>query len=86
MTDREWGEHLCQRLVAAIGREVPPEVWRWDRAQRMVEEAEGALDEEIRRLNRGHGDRQRAIRLGLEVLAAWRAAVQEWRRANVRVA
>lgn len=86
MTGYEWGTIVCRRLHARISAEVPPEVWGWERAQRMVEAPTAAFCDEIREVGQGRGDRKRAVQLGNEVREAWAVAVGEWRRANVKAA
>lgn len=72
MSDVEWCERLLSRLSAAIAKEAPAGVGAWDEAWSRVELSSRALLDELRGIEGGGGDRERAKGLGLDVLAAWR--------------
>lgn len=74
MTARAWCDWFCARLHAAIARDAPAGLGRLDAAWEMVEVPSRALLTEIRKLEAGAGDKERAKALGMEVLAAWRRA------------
>lgn len=78
MTAHQWTAHLCRRLHAAVIREVPAGIGAWDEAWRIVEAPSAALLRELERIERGRGSRERAKRLALAVLEAWRTAAARY--------
>ncbi len=74
-----WCQRLLERLSAAIAREAPEGIGRWDEAWQRVDRPSRELLLELRRIERGGGDPERAKRLGMDVLTAWRYAGGEWR-------
>lgn len=73
-----WCDHLLARLVAAIAREAPAGLGLWEGLGAVIDAPSGELLLELRRIERGGGDQERAKRLGLDVLAAWRRAGEAW--------
>lgn len=78
MTDVEWIDRVRARLSAAIAREAPAGIGAWDRVWEIVDAPTRALELELAKLEDGEGRREYATDLGVELLAAWRRAGQEW--------
>ncbi len=73
---------MIARLAAAITREAPAGIGAWPTAWEMVDEPSRLFLEELLRVEQGKGDAQVAVRLGQDVLAAWRRAAMKWRAAE----
>lgn len=72
MNDAEWCDYMLARLAAAIAKEAPAGIGTWDEAWIRVDRSSHELMAEIHRIDAGGGDKEKAKRLGVDVLNAWR--------------
>jgi hypothetical protein len=82
MIVRDWTHYMRLRLAEAIALEVPPGVGGWPAAWEIVEEPSQRFLTSLHWLERGIGDPKEAVRMGQEVLEAWRKATRMWRAAQ----
>lgn len=78
MTAGEWTDRLCARLHAAVADAIPAGLGAWEGAWEMVTPAHDRLRDELRLIERGEGDKAKAIHLAEELIAEWRRAGMRW--------